>query len=99
MQPSFGRRQRRNLWDRIWRDRHGEVVIFQWPNYWLMGWAIVTVLSLMTTGTQSHVLSWIGIGLLAIWCLLEIARGVNYFRRIFGFIILLFVIASVIRGL
>ena len=31
---------------------------------------------------------------LVIWCLLEIVRGVNYFRRALGLIVLLLIIAT-----
>jgi hypothetical protein len=29
------------LWDRIWRDKYGDVVIWQTPNIWLVGWAAI----------------------------------------------------------
>ena len=92
-------RQQQDLWDRIWRDREGHIVIWQWPNVWLIGWAVLTVISLLLNGTPASVVSWIATVLLGIWSLLELTRGVNYFRRVLGLVVLIFVIASVVNGL
>src|SRR5688572_19502308 len=80
-----------SLWDKIWRDDegHGEVVIFQWPNVWLIAWAFINFLSVVSpTRNFSQITWWIGFVLLTIWSILEITKGVNYFRRAFGAVIL-----------
>lgn len=75
----------RSLWDRIWRDKDGDVVIAQWPNVWLIIWVILEVISLFVS---SHLIEevtwWAATAALAIWSLLEIFQGVNYFRRALG---------------
>jgi hypothetical protein len=83
-----------NLWDRVWKDKHGNVVIWQTPNAFLIVWAVVDVASVLTSGHVSDVLWWIGTIDLGVWSLLEIILGVNYFRRALGVLILLMVIAT-----
>jgi hypothetical protein len=72
------------LWDRIWRDKRGKVVIWQMPNAFLIGWAVLTMASLIVSGKVADVLAWAAIAALAAWALLEIVKGVNYFRRFLG---------------
>ncbi len=88
---------KRTLWDKIWRDDNGNVVIWQFPSPFLFGWVIFTCLSLILSGTISDVFSWIGTVSLIIWSLLEIFQGVNYFRRALGVLILLYCIASIVN--
>lgn len=91
--------RRQDLWDRIWKDKRGRIVIWQWPNVWLIAWAITTVVSLFFTGTLATVLSWAATLLLGIWAVVEMTKGVNYFRRALGLLILFFVVASIIKSL
>lgn len=90
-----------SLWDKFWRDDQGNVVIWQMPNIWLIGWAVLTFISLFFRGnsTPANWLSFAGDLFLAVWAVLEVARGVNYFRRLLGFVVLLFVIASIVKSL
>ena len=87
-----------DLWDKIWRDDEGRVVIWQNPNKWLIGWLIFTFLSLFFTGLTADILGWIGSAALIIWSLLEIFKGANYFRRGLGFIVLIYAIAALIKS-
>lgn len=80
--------QKRSFWDRIWRNDEGHVVVFQWPNIWLIGWAAFNFVAVVSpTRTATAITWWIGFGLLAIWSVLEIFKGVNYFRRVLGVLI------------
>ena len=89
-----------SLWDKIWRDDEGNVVIFSWPNVWLIAWAAVSFISVVSpTRGLSNITWWIGSVLLAIWALLEIFQGVNYFRRAFGVVIFLLNLFMAIRSL
>ncbi len=90
---------RQTLWDRIWRDRSGHLVIWQMPNVWLIAWAIATTLSLFFGGIIGDVFFWVGAVALVAWSLLEIFRGANYFRRALGVVVLAYVIASMINSL
>jgi hypothetical protein len=87
--------EQRSLWDRFWKDKRGEVIIYQRPNFWLITWAVVSVVSIFAPhGKPADVLWYIGTGFLSVWALLEIFKGVNYFRRLLGVIVLIMIIAS-----
>lgn len=92
------RLQQRSFSDKFWKDKNGNVVIYQTPNVWLIGWFILWFASILTYGNTSRVLGLIGSVVLAIWALLEIFQGVNYFRRILGAVIFLAIIASIFGG-
>jgi hypothetical protein len=88
----------RSLWDRTWRDSNGQVVIWQMPNKWLLGWAGFTVLSLLFSGRTADVFSWAGSISLIVWSLLEILKGANYFRHALGLLIFVFAVASLAKS-
>ncbi len=99
MEHDRRRRGEQGLWDRIWKDPDGKVVIWEMPNLPLIVWAVFTGLSvILSKGTLADVCSWIGSAALIIWSLLEIFRGVNYFRRALGLLVLIFAIASLIKN-
>jgi hypothetical protein len=87
--------RRDNLWDKFWYDSRGKVVVFQWPNIWLIGWVVLAFLSMVVPrGKSSDIFWWASTAVLAFWALLEIFKGVNYFRRLLGAAVLLLTIAS-----
>lgn len=86
-----------NLWDKFWRDKNGDIVVWQTPNIPLIGWAVLTILCLFTSGKLSDIFGWAGDASLVIWSVLEITKGVNYLRRVIGLVVLLFAIASFIK--
>ncbi len=86
-----------NLWDKTWKDDRGQVVIWQNPSPSLIGWAVLTVLSLLVNGTVADVFSWLATISLAVWSLLEIFGGANYFRRSLGIVVLAFSVASIVN--
>jgi hypothetical protein len=88
-----------DLWDKFFRDKNGNYAVWQWPNPWLIGWAVSTLVSLVTLGKVSDVFSLIGTGLLIIWCLLEIFLGDSYFRRTLGLVVLAFSVTMIIKTL
>jgi hypothetical protein len=87
----------RDLWDKIWRDEHDDIVIWQWPNPWLIAWALLTLVSLVTLGKVSDVFTWIATVSLIIWSLLELFIGANYFRRALGALVLVFSIMMIVK--
>lgn len=87
----------RSIWDRIWRNDHGDVVIWQFPNWPLWAWAGLTLVSLFFTGKTADVFSWAASAALIYWSLLELFRGDNYFRRLLGAVVFGFSAMSVIR--
>ena len=90
---------RRSLWDKIWKDKKGSVVIWQNPNVFLIGWAVLTTLALFFPRRPGDILAAVGLGILIIWCLLEIFRGVNYFRRALGLAVLAYAVSAVLHWL
>jgi hypothetical protein len=69
---------------------NGRLTIVQWPNVAL---AIVIVCDVARVLFQTHgdadaVLHWTGSAALVWWCLDEMIRGVNPFRRVLGVVVL-----------
>lgn len=86
------------IWNNTWKDKHGTVVIFQMPNVWLIAWAALTIVTFfLNRGTLQDAISWIAEASLLIWSLLEITKGVNYFRRALGVLVLIGTIASIVK--
>ncbi len=86
-----------DLWDKFWKDKDGEVVVYQHPNALLIAWLALTLASLFTTGTLADILWYVALAILAACGLLEIAKGVNYLRRAFGVFVLLLVVVAALR--
>lgn len=86
-----------NIWENMWYDKRGRVVIWQTPNIALIGWAVFTILSLFINGKTADIFQWLGIGSLLIWAGLEIFRGANYFRRLLGVAVLILDVLSIVK--
>jgi hypothetical protein len=99
MSEESGRDVRHSAWDKFWKNPQGHVVIWQMPNIPLIGWAVLTVLSLLTKGRLSDVLSWLSSASLIVWALLEVSKGVNYFRRLLGLLVLVAAVMSLAKNL
>lgn len=92
-----GRQSQQSLWDRIWKDKEGNVVIWQMPNWPLWVWVGFTLLSLFFSGSVADIFSWIASAALIVWSLMEIFKGVNYFRRAMGLLVMYFSVMTVIK--
>lgn len=97
--PVPPRTHNRSLWDKFWKDKNGHVVLWQTPNPWLIGWAALTTLSLFFTGHTADILSTIASVSLVIWSLLEIFKGINYYRRLLGVAVLAYALAALLKSL
>lgn len=86
-----------DLWDKFWKDKEGNVVVYQHPNVFLIGWLVLALASLFTSSKLADILWQLSLAVLAIWALLEIFKGVNYFRRTLGVFVLLLVILAAFR--
>ena len=86
-----------DLWDKFWKDKEGNVVVYQHPNVFLIGWLVLALSSLFTSSKLADILWQLSLAVLAIWVLLEIFKGVNYFRRTLGVFVLLLVILAAFR--
>ncbi len=84
-----------NLFDRIFRDSEGNIVIAQPPNLPLIVGVTGTILQfILTSGNIHTILDIIGFGALFTWAWQELFDGVNYFRRALGLLTLIALIAS-----
>ncbi len=86
------------LFDRLFRDAAGQIVIWQPPNLPIVIWVSATLLKLVFQTSPVK----IGLDILAFsslfyWSILEITQGVNYFRRDLGVVVLIALIISVIQ--
>jgi hypothetical protein len=87
-------RQEQEIWDRIWRNKDDDIVIWQMPNIALITWVILTIISIFLRGTAFTIFWDLSLGTLGIWCLLEIIWGANYFRRFLGVVVALLIVAA-----
>ena len=79
----------KTLFDKIFRDSNGNIVIAQPPNPPIIVWGVASLLQLIfTSGFINVGLDLIAFGSLFTWAWLELFQGVNYFRRILGFVVL-----------
>lgn len=75
------------LFDQIFRDREGKIVIAQMPNLpILVGLAATFLQFVFPSGRIQTALSLIAFGALFTWAWQELFQGVNYFRRALGLI-------------
>lgn len=88
------------LFDKIFRDSDGKIVLAQMPNLPLTVWIAASLLKLVfTTGVGNTVLNALAFGSLFTWAWLELFQGVNYFRRALGLGVLIGVIALTTMGI
>lgn len=77
------------LFDRIFRDSEGNIVIAQPPNLpMLVGIAAILLRFALGSGQIHAALSLVAFGAWFTWAWLELFDGVNYFRRALGAIAL-----------
>ena len=78
------------LFDRIFRDNEGNIVIAQPPNLPIIVGAAATLLQLvLPAGKIQTLLVLVAFGTLFTWAWQELFEGVNYFRRGLGLISLI----------
>lgn len=83
------------LFDQIFRDSEGNIVIAQPPNPPLITGIVATILKLIFTKGSVYIgLDAIAFGALFTWAWQELFDGVNYFRRALGLLALIVLIAS-----
>jgi len=83
------------LFDKIFRDSDGNIVVAQMPNLPIIVWITASLLKLVfTTGEINTGLDALAFGSLFTWAWLELFQGVNYFRRALGLGVLIGVMVS-----
>lgn len=86
--------QARKISDKLFRDSSGNIVLGQFPNASLSIWLIATLCSRLVDGRTSIALQYLASGALFVWSFQEIFQGVNYFRRILGLVVAIYLIFS-----
>ncbi|MTJ50429.1 hypothetical protein [Dolichospermum sp. UHCC 0259] len=82
------------LFDQVFRDSEGRIVIAQMPNLTLIVWIVASLLKIVfTTGKINLGLDLIAFGSLFTWAWEELFQGVNYFRRALGLLVLISLMA------
>ena len=83
------------LFNKVFRDSEGKIVLAQMPNLPLIVWIVASLLKLIfTTGKINTGLELLAFGSLFTWAWEELFQGVNYFRRALGILVLVSLIAS-----
>ena len=83
------------LFNKVFRDSEGKIVLAQMPNLTLIVWIVASLLKLIfTTGKINTGLELLAFGSLFTWAWEELFQGVNYFRRALGILVLVSLIAS-----
>jgi hypothetical protein len=86
------------LFNRVFRDREGKIVLAQMPNLPLIVWIVASIFKMiLTTGKINTGLELLAFGSLFTWAWEELFQGVNYFRRALGLLVLVSLIASKIQ--
>jgi hypothetical protein len=86
------------VFDKLFRDSSGEIVIAQMPNIPIIIWGVASLLKIVyKTGQINLILDLLAFGSLFVWAVQELFQGVNYFRRGLGAIVLIAMIASKIH--
>ena len=86
--------KRHSLWDKIWKDKDGNLAIWQFPNIPLWVWLACIILARIFSGGRIHGgVSYLADVALVVWAYLEITDGLCYFRRTLGAVVFISVIA------
>lgn len=86
------------LFDRVFKDEEGKVVLGQMPNLPVIVWVTASVLQAVTpAGKIDTGLEIIAFGAGFTWAWEELFQGVNYFRRALGLFVLVALVASKIQ--
>lgn len=76
------------------KDDSGTVTLVQWPNGPLFVWLVTRFLIVPRSGSYQTFFDYIAFGALFTWAWLEMTSGVNYFRRLLGVLILVYLLKS-----
>jgi hypothetical protein len=87
-----------NLFNQIFRDQGGNIVLAQMPNLPLITWIVASLFKIVfTTGKINIGLDALAFGSLFTWAWEELFQGVNYFRRTLGLLFLIALIFSKVQ--
>lgn len=77
------------LVDRLFKTKKGDIVVAQFPSSPLILWGGFVLFSMFDLGNRLNtIVEYLSFSLIFTWAYLEIAEGVNLFRRLFGLLVL-----------
>jgi hypothetical protein len=88
----------KNLYDWLFKTKDNKFVIGQKPNLPITVWFVFLALGIITNDDTSTIFMFGSTISLIVWAMLELYNGVNNFRRILGFSVLVFVILSALTS-
>ena len=78
----------------FFKDKHGRIAIWQWPNPPLYGWTIFGLASLVLSGKFQAGSVALSQASLFTWAYLELVDGVSYARRALGLVVLVVIVVG-----
>jgi hypothetical protein len=85
--------------DQFIKDKHGHIVLWQTPNVLLYSWIVLKVVTwLLSTSHLKSGLGQLSTAILFAWAYLEATKGVNYFRKLLGAVVLGMIVIGFFRG-
>ncbi|HWT55911.1 MAG TPA: hypothetical protein VN031_02675 [Candidatus Microsaccharimonas sp.] len=79
----------------VFADKHGKLVLFQWPNAPLISWGVLLIVAKLVHTNPIHTVANVGSFIaIGIWAVLELCWGATLFRRLLGGIVLVLSIIS-----
>ena len=80
-------------------DDNGKIAIAQFPNLPIIFALVFTLLSFLQNLNNSleNLFSFLASGFIFVWAYLELFQGVNYFRRLLGLVVLIFLIYGALK--
>lgn len=82
----------------FFKDKKGRTVLWQSPNLLLWGWLVFRVLAwLIPDAYYKNGFGRLSTAILFAWGFLELTKGVNYFRKFVGLVVLVLITLSFFR--
>lgn len=79
----------------FFKDAYGHIVIVQLPNITLCAWFLFKLISIiLTKGQVKTGFELLSMAFLFTWAYIEMTKGVNYFRKLLGLIVIIVLIAN-----
>lgn len=82
------------IYNGLFKDANGKVVIFQIPNIPLSVYVITVIVGRLTEGSVKQIAGYLGLISLSLFAILELFYGVTSFRKMLGLAVILFIIIS-----
>jgi len=82
--------------DRCIKDREGKIVLGQTPNIPLIFFLFLTIITaLLPDGQLKSSMSQVATCFAFIWAYLELIEGINYFRKVLGGTVIIFIVVNI----